>query len=409
MRVFRILVLVALAASLLTGPALTVGQSSSPGADASQPLARRPDGRLPLESTPWRLRSYRWQDGQRRPGPEVAARLRLEAGQLEASGGCTPFKGTYGTSGPAIDLRLKGLRQNDCGEQTTMVQLAMVDGLRDAARYEIDEADDESQLALFDDGGTELLRFGLDDVSTFAGTQARAEWRLSAFTVDGQQREPDPEATPNLVFLPEQGSEARRRSSGEVLGSTGCNGFRGTFSLHANVMSFGDLSVTDAPCGQSTTAQQDAILEVFEATAVMVRFPADRMILASSDSRTALEYLAVPALEGSTWERAARAGSEPGDPVTLRLESGTASGEGPCGAYVADYVTDGLFITFSDVRGADDGPCEAVEEERRLFKALRSTVSLGRDQKRPGRPRLTLRDARGEALVRFEYPFGSAP
>lgn len=409
MRLFRILALTALVASLLAAPSVAVGQSPGPDADPGLPLARQPDGRLPLEGTPWRLRSYRWHDGQREPGPEVAARMRLEAGRLEASGGCTSFKGTYGVSGAAIDLALKGLGQNDCGEQTTMVQLAVVDGLRDAARYEIGGVDEGSQLALFDHSGTELLRFGLDDVSTFAGTQARAEWRLSAFTVGGEEREPDSDVTSNLVFLPQQGNEARRRSSGEVLGSTGCNGFRSTFFLHANVMSFGDLSVTDAPCGESTGAQQDAILEVFEATAVMVRFPADRMILTSSDSGSSLVYVAVPALEGSTWMRASRADSEPRDPVTLRLESGTASGEGPCGAYAADYVTDGLFITFSDVRGAADAACEAVEEERRLLKALRSTVSLGRDQKRPALPRLTLRDAQGEPIMRFEYPFGSAP
>jgi heat shock protein HslJ len=399
-----------LVVALMSGSGPALAQSVDPGLSGTLPLARQPDGLLPLEGTPWRLRSYRWKDVERRPGPEVAARVRLQAGKLEASGGCTAFKGSYGTSGSAIDFKLTRLEQNDCGEQTTMVQLAMVDGLRRTARFETSATGGESQLWLFDHDGAELLRFSLDDVSSFAGTRVRTEWLLTGFSVDGGQHEADATTAANVSFSPRRRNEAKARTSGDVLGSTGCNGFRGEFSLAANVLSVGQLSATDAPCAQSTQLQQEAILEVFDASAITVAFPPDRMVLTSTDGDTALEYRALASVEGTTWFRSPLPDFGASDPVTLRLAAGVASGQGPCGAYSADYVTDGLFITFSDVRGADDGACVAAKEERKLLAALRASVRVDRDAAEGGRsPRLTLRDARGKRLARFISPYDRAP
>ena len=238
MRAIRSLALAALTASLLASPALTLGQSLDVDGE-TLPLARQPDGLLPLEGTPWRLQWYRWKSTEREPGPEVAARMTLIAGRLEASGGCTAFKGLYGTLGQAIDFKLSKLKDNDCAEQTTMVQLAMVEGLKDAAHYAVGEADGASRLTLFDEAGTEALRFGLDDVGSFSATLGPAEWSLVGYTVEGTRFDPDPEATPNLLFGPTKSNQARRRASGSVLSSTGCNGFMGEFYPHANVASFG--------------------------------------------------------------------------------------------------------------------------------------------------------------------------
>lgn len=409
MRALRILSAATVAAALLSSPAPTFAQPDDPGTGGPVPLARQPDGRLPLEGTPWRLRSYWWKGVERVPGPEVAARMRLEAGRLEASGGCTPFNGTYGTTGSAIDVKLERVRKNDCGEQTTMVQLAMVAGLRQAARFETSVVGGESGLSVFDHGGVLRLHFGLDDVSSFAGTRATTEWLLTGFTFDGTRQDAGGDASAQITFSPGRANEAKGRTSGEVLGSTGCNGFRAAFSISANVMSLGELSTTDAPCAPSTLVQQEAVLDVLEASAIAVSFPPDRMTLTSSDSGTTLEYQAVPSTEGSTWFRSPMPTEGEGDPVTLRLSAGMATGEGPCGPYSAGYVTDGVFITFSDARGSDDGVCEKAKDERRLLTALRSAVRIERDARGGIPPRLTLRDARGKALIRFISPYGNAP
>ena len=139
------LLLAALLAVILgVGPTAAEG----PTASAELPLALRPAGTLPLEGTPWRLRWYLTADGGRAPGPEVAATMRLQGGSLAGSGGCTAFRGSYGTVGRAIDFKLKGLKSNDCAEQTTMVQGAMVDALRKTAAYAIEPGDDGDELVL---------------------------------------------------------------------------------------------------------------------------------------------------------------------------------------------------------------------------------------------------------------------
>mgnify|MGYP001816276558 FL=1 len=410
MRPIRTLAVAAIVVSLVATPALALGQSSDPEAKGSLPQALQPDGRLPLEGTPWRLQWYRWKDAERQPGPEVAARMTLRAGELEASGGCTAFKGSYGTVGEAIDFQLKRLKDNDCGEQTTMAQLAMVDGLRDAARFEIGGADGASRLTLFGQAGTELLRFGLDDSGPITHRVTSAEWLLTAYTIDGSRQAPAPNARPNLILSPDTYKAAKRRATGAVLSSTGCNGFTGEFYARGNVMSFGELSITDAPCPEALVPQQEAILAVFDATAVRTSTRPDTLVLASADSDVSLEYRAVPALEDYTWVRSPRLPRDEGDWTTLKLESGRATGEGPCGPYSADYATDGRFITFSDVQGAGSDGCERTKDERKLLAALRNAVLIDRDRARStAMPRLTLRDARDKVLIRFEYPFGNAP
>jgi heat shock protein HslJ len=407
MRVPRTLVAVAVFAAMLTSPTLTVAQAQVP-ARAAEPAALAPDGVLPLEGTPWRLTRYRWKGSERTPGPEVAAAMTLTAGRLRASGGCTAFEGTYGTVGSAITFDPDKLQQDDCAEQTTVVQLGMVEGLRKARSYRLQAGAAGDELILRSAAGIDVLRFGLDDI----GRLAPADWHLQAFTIDGERQEVDPVAGPSLVFLPERrANEARRRSSGTALSSTGCNGFRAEYFARANVLSFLELEATDAPCPGPLLAQQEAVLSVFEATAIDVALPADRLILTSADSGDKLEYRSRPALEGATWILAPPQASPGVDEiVTIRLEDGVATGYGPCGPYSAAYATDGLFITFSDVAGAKEAACARPADERKLLAALRKAVRVDRD---PGRnrslPRLVLQDARGQRVAAFVPGSQGAP
>ncbi len=87
----------------------TLGQS--PRADKPCP---RP--RLPLEGTPWRLRSY-LEDEQRQAPPEVAVWMTLRAGELTGHTGCGPLRGRYGTMGEVIRFELVDVpaEGQDCG------------------------------------------------------------------------------------------------------------------------------------------------------------------------------------------------------------------------------------------------------------------------------------------------------
>ena len=59
MRALRTTVVVGLVVLSLAMPALVAAQTEVGPAVPTVPLARQPDGKLPLAGTPWRLRSYR--------------------------------------------------------------------------------------------------------------------------------------------------------------------------------------------------------------------------------------------------------------------------------------------------------------------------------------------------------------
>ena len=88
--------------------------------------------------------------------------------------------------------------------------------------------------------------------------------------------------------------------------------------------------------------------------------------------------------------------------MTLRLDAGVVSGEGPCGPYIGTYRTDGLFVAFRDLQGTAEGDCPRRDRQRELFSALERAVLLERDQ-----PALGMLDAQGQLVARFKRPGAS--
>jgi heat shock protein HslJ len=398
MRALRTLAAAGLTVSLLATPVTTAAQDGAP-LPAFAPLARQPGDVLPLQGTPWRLEAYRHRDGDGIPGPEVAAFLRFGPSAYDGSGGCSRIRGQYGTIGAALELKPKQVDRRSCAEQAAVVQDAVEAGLRKSASYEVvpgpTPADDE--LVLRSAGGEELLRYGLDDVSGLDW----AEWRLASYTIDGQPVAASTGMPAVMTFEPDEDAFYKRRQSGRFSGSTGCNGVVAQFYRSADVLSFSDLERTGAPCTAELAAQEEAIVAVLDATSMSLELPYDRLRLTSSDSGEQLEFVSRTPLEGSTWIVDGSIGGTRTDTrVTLRLEDGAATGEGPCGAFSASYATDGVFITFRDVQGARDGDCPESRAEKALLDALRGAVTVARTS-----DRLDLVDARAERVLRFGRPF----
>jgi heat shock protein HslJ len=362
----------------------------------ASPSALRPDGHLPLEGTPWRLLEYRRDGTMRMAGPEVAATISLHAGVIEGSGGCTGFKGGYATMGAAIRIRPGRAPGAGCAEQTVMVQEATLDGLRKAAMAEVQGTDDGDQLVLRNATGTELLRFRRDDVGPLEGV----EWRLVAYQLGDVEVAADPTQSAVLSFHARSTRAARRESRGSIDGSSGCNGIVGTFTRHGDVIATAGLKLTDAPCPTALAAQESAILQVLGAHGLLAALDPDRLTLTDVETGTRLSYVSQTPLEGTPWLLTDLAGTElPTEPLTLSLAHGTFSGEGPCGPYSGSYLTDGLFLTFADVRGAGDDRCAEASAERAWLAVLRATVATD-----PTTARLRLWDARGRTIARFTAP-----
>ncbi len=400
MRAIRPLAAVALTASLLAIPALASAQSEPAAADPAAPLARQPDGHLPFEGTPWRLESYSHRGRVATPGPEVAAFLSFHSSFLEGSGGCSKVRGRYGTVGSALKIHLKQLPERTCAENVAIVQQAVESGLKKAASHEVvpGATAAEGKLVIRSAGGDELLRYGLDDLALLDG----AEWRLRSYTVAGQTMNASTEQPAVLSFRPSTDSYYKRRQSGPLSGSTGCNGIVAEFYRHADVLSFSELERTDAPCTAELVAQEGAMTTVLDATSIRLDLPYDRLVLTSSDSGEELEFVSQAPLERSTWlmqwnDQGLRSDAR----VTLRLEDGKASGEGPCGPYTASYATDGVFVTFRDLQGAGDETCSELKVEGALLGGLRRAVTLERTT-----DQLRLLDARAVRTLTFSRPFG---
>jgi heat shock protein HslJ len=212
MRASRTLSGLAAIVLLLATSSAVLSQAPEP---TTMPLGRQPDGSLPLEGTPWRLQSYSHKGRIAAPGPEVAATLRLTSGRFDATGGCSRFAGAYDTLGSAIAFRPGRVKPPTCAEQSAIVQLALVSGLRKAASFELVAAEDaDARLVLRSTGGEELLRLGLDDVASLEGST----WTLAAYVVDGVEQPASSEQTAILTFVPERNARVRRRSSGQVTG-----------------------------------------------------------------------------------------------------------------------------------------------------------------------------------------------
>jgi len=393
--------MVAVTISLLATPALTLAQDDGSVAEGPYALARQPDGRLPLVGTPWRLEAYHHKDRDAGPGPEVAAFITLGASSFDGSDGCSKVRGRYGVAGPAIAFDLRRLKSKSCAEQTSLVQQAVEHGLKKAASYEIVPGvdPDDDKLVFRSASGEELLRYGLDDVADLE----MADWRLASYTVEGEEVAASTEQPAVLSFRPQEDLHYKRRQSGPLSGSTGCNGIVAEFYRYSDVLSFSELGRTDAPCTPQLAAQEGAMTAVLDATAISLGLPYDRLVLTSADTGERLELVSQTPLEGTTWlvdVRLQRA--DPNLRPSLRMADGAASGEGPCGPYSASYVTDGWFVTYRNVQGARDAECVELKAEKILLDGLRDAVRIDREQNT-----VTLRDVSGAKTLRFKAP--SAP
>lgn len=400
MRALRTLAAVGSAVALLSIPAPVAAQPGDTEAAEAAPHARQPYGQLPLQGTPWRLEAYQDSGRSAEPGPEVAALLTFGPRFYSGSGGCSALEGTFGVNGAAIALKPRQLKDRDCAENLAVVQQAVERGLKRAAAYEIEPGITgmDDQLVIYSVAGDEVLRYGLDDLTPLEG----AQWQLVSYTQDGQRVKAAATAPGLLSFLPQKEAVLKRRQSGPISGTTGCNGIVGDFYRQSEVLSLSELELTDAPCGSELAAQEAAMIAVLDATAIRVELPADRLTLTSADTDDRLEFVSQTPLEGTTWwlsDTAAEGGTR-NERITLRLEDGNASGEGPCGPFSATYLTDGYFITFTDAQGARDGDCTELRTEQALISGLRRSVRIER-----GLGTLEFADALGMRQLSFDRPF----
>jgi heat shock protein HslJ len=368
--------------------------------DASQPSPSVPPSEsspYPLEGAPWRLVGHRWLDQQRATAPEVVARASFVDGRIRGSGGCNLLTGTYSQKALAISTEVSSRTGRSCAEQTMLVERALLHGLDVAATFRILPGAEpwQAELRISDEFGNEQLRFRVDD----AGALTVGEWRLESYTVGGLTTSADPDQRSVLAFVAARTVAVTGRVSGDLVGSSGCNGIVAAFSQHGSVLSIARIERTRAPCEPAIAAQEEALLSILDATAMTLELPPGRLALTSADGGDRLDFTNSHPLEDNTWLLARLPdGSAARGEVTLRLDDGIVSGEGPCGSYSGRYETNGVLIRIGGLASVD-GACPDVEAARRYLSALRRTRFADLTQ-----PTLRLRDRFGATTVRFRGP-----
>ncbi len=323
---------VLLGLTLWLAPAGTLAQDASPTATPLpspaplRPLALEPLDLPPLEGTTWRLTNYR-RGELRSVGSETAAWLTLRSGRVRGSTGCVRLAGRYGHVGLALVIRSVPAGSGACSRQASRVATSMVEALDEAARFEIVRPDGEAgvRLVIQNADGREDLRFEPDDAADLAA----GDWNLQSYTVAGQTVAADPLFPAVLAFRTARSRETQRLSSGDVLGSSGCNGVVGRFQRQADVLRLVSLERTEAPCSSTVAAQEAAIMAILASPSLTLDLPLDRLILVATDSGDRLEFVASTPLEGTTWLLAAIPGSRGSEgTVTLRMDERQACRRG---------------------------------------------------------------------------------
>ncbi|CAN5625917.1 hypothetical protein BH24CHL9_BH24CHL9_12830 [soil metagenome] len=398
-------------------------ETHPPGAEGSLDGVR-PDALLefPLEGTRWRLVGHRLDDGLTTVSPEVAARLTLVGGRARAGVGCGPVRASYSLvdpptpavslepvpSGPiepaaseslgpsasasprdegaGSTLRFEGIQPSErpCPVPTAAVGDALIEGLAASSRYVIEPGSEAGQatLRIQDAAGLDVLAFRVDDASSLPFGQ----WLLPIAGTDPAVLSFDPRSM-------------GRRSRGRVLGSTGCNSISASYELQGSSLELRGLETSDLACAPSIAAQEAAVLALLRAEALVVELPAGRLILRDPRSGERLVFTSERPLEGPTWQLTGLGDRDlPDLTVTLRLEGGTVSGEGPCVPYAGTYRTNGPLIELSDLQ-VDEQACPRRGYERAFLRALRQTAFV--DMRGPD---LILQDAAVRAVATLRRP-----
>ncbi len=353
----------------------------------------------PLEGIGWRLTHAG--TGLKPVPPSVAARVSLLGGRLAGWDGCGPIGGSYGRVGESLRLALSDAPGTGCARARARVADELRAGLVRAARFTVVPAREgvAATLVLTDADEREVLRFAPDD----AGSLSDETWQLTSYTIEGEERPAVPDLAAVLTFASAGRTGPDRDGHGSLVGSSGCNGIVGTWDRAGVRLEVQGIETTAAPCASDVGAQEAAMLEVLSSSDLHVDLPPDRLILTDTGTGDRLELVTSTPLEESTWLLGSIPGlSAPGAAtVTLRLDGGVVTGEGPCGPYQGAYETDGRVIRVGDLRGPAVEGCAGQRRQRKLLHALERAILVDRDQ-----PELRLLDATGRLMASFDRPPG---
>lgn len=228
-----------------------------------------------LEGPIWRLKSYKAEGEDRAPISSRDATLRFASGKIGGSGGCNRFVGSYELQGEELAIAMGGMTMMACPqgmdqEQTVSAALGTVTGY----------ALDGDRLTLLGAGAAPVLVYARLQPLSLTGT----DWRLTRYN-NGKQALISPlrGTHPNLT-LGEDGS---------LQGDSGCNRFRGGYTLNRDWLAFGPIAGTRKACEEpkGVMKQEGAFLQAL-ATVATYKIEGGELTLINGDDKPAAKFRA---------------------------------------------------------------------------------------------------------------------
>jgi heat shock protein HslJ len=276
------------------------------------------------------------------------------SGGVSGTGGCDAFRSSYAIDDDAISFGPIRTGFAACPDHAMAQESAFLDALQGADSWSADE----DTLTLGQGRHALELRRVRPVTHDFTGTT----WSLVSITGTGA----------NGVV----GSTIRFEPDGTVSGWSGCNTFRGPWSVvDGTGLHVGPLMTTRTTCDQAWMDLETAYLHSLE-DVLGYKTPdgAALWLTTRSGARMVFDPPLTPSLTGTQWKLADIAGTPVGPPTTIILhflQDASVSGNAGCDMYLGWFEQRGDSLRIEDVTTMGDRGCDpAVTEVQRSFLSL---------------------------------------
>lgn len=263
---------VILIAGLLSPAPASAAESPTEGA---APAMQNPAADS-LQGPIWRLQSYKVDGADREPISSRGATIRFEEDKISGSGGCNRFMGSYDLQGAKLSIKMGAMTMMACPEGMEQEQVVST-ALGEVTGYRLDG----DLLTLLGADSAPVLVYARLAALSLTGT----EWRLTSYN-NGKQGLASPlrGTRPTLTLV----------EDGVVQGDSGCNRFRGGYTLNRDWLAFGPIAGTRKACGhpEGVMEQESAFLRAL-GTVAKYEIEGGELTLINGDDKPAARFRAM--------------------------------------------------------------------------------------------------------------------
>jgi heat shock protein HslJ len=352
-----------------------------------------------LDGTSWILTDYSADNSVIAVPEGITITGAFAEGQFSGQA-CNNYFTSYTTDGSSLSFDVVGSTMMMCDGPIAEIESAYFLSLENVTNFAIEDG----ILKFLDDNGALIAAFS-DDNSAVADPAhvqeggsdlAGTNWQVTGYTVDGVF------STPDSSFAATLDLAADGSYSGQV-----CNGYRGTYTVDGNSISFGPAVMTMMAC-VGPVGEFEPIFHELLASATSFEMVGSELSLMNDAGEVVLQFAAyAPAtLEGPIWNatginngREAVQSLIAETSATATFAGGTVSGNAGCNTYSAPYTLDGsnLTIGMAAVTAMMCVEPEGLAEQETSFLTAMANVATWEIHNGV----LTLRDANGSTQVTF--------